>query len=795
MVVIAFVIPNTYSYAESLSEIKKSLQKDQIESKAPEQTNQNFNASESISKENIKNKALPKKQPIKKEALKKPSRITDVSRSPKRISETLPIKTFVVTPLPTDSELLSIDSSENKLVFIKKIKDMHNELVTQDYYYLKNYLDEILRYGNKYPDICALARLYYIEGEIKQLREPIYPDGPATSIAVSDLEKELLLQKMLEEIVATYAQGKKDVYKTCQYVVNKISDANGWLGILAQNSNKRKEVIILDIQKRLESIEYNKNELNEYETYNYIYYNKPSRYKIEGKCNDIKDSYNSIIHSYLILKNYSEAKKYFDELNTFYNSIKSEYTIHYKESYDSQDILNEKIQIKKDPNDYIKISVEYYENLFKSQNDSINYDEQKNKLKILSDYCDGVPHKTIIDNKTIEIEYEFNSTGLKNSAKFLYDKMALPLEVYNFYFEKFEKICSIYNGDVLNPEGTLVVKYITNRPITQSVIECDIESSVSNRSKKVFLKRSYLSDSDNTYYAAFIPNEAGNNNLINNEKNAFKKSVAFFRGDSNLRSPSKVYESAYFTKCLGRSDFEADVINNGMAFKNSISYLKSGGAEYVYAVKDNIKIPILIKNQADWISFLVHGNSNSGSVGERDLGKLSDVIIRPDKEYTYYDKKLKQYVIVPGLTRNDGTSEYDEDVDVIVIDGCGVLNNIDNVIKWHNVLPTGVILGYTQTIRPLLANRIDSYLGKFLDENKGKILSNEEVGEAWKNLNNKIYDEYMNLSFLEFAWGLGVSQNYSYLVGNKWYIKTSYMPTFIFRSSNLRIEADKTIIK
>jgi hypothetical protein len=749
MVVLAFFIPNTYSYADSLSAIKNSLQKGQIESNTPEQTKQNFNStSENISKENIKNKALTKKQPIKKETPKKLSRITDTSYSPKRISETLSIKTFVATPLPTDSELLSIDSSENKLIFIKKIKDMHNELVTQDYYYLKDYLDEILRYGNKYPDICALARLYYIEGEIKHLREPIYPDGPATSSAVNDLEKELLLQKMLEEIVDTYAQGKKNIYKTCQYVVNKISDPNGWLELLKQNSNKRKEIVILDIQSRLESIKYSINELNEYETYNYTYYNKPSQYKIENSCNDIKDSYNAIIHSYLVLNNFNEAKIKFDELNNFYNSIKSEYTIHYKESYDSQDILKEKIQVKKDPNDFVKISVEYYDTLFKSQDDSINYEDLKSKLKLLSEYCDEVPHVTVIDGKTIETEYGFNNTGIKNSAKFLYDKMALPLEIYRLYFMKYDNYS--YH-DIHIPENTLLLKCETNRPITKK-IQCVIESSISKRSKNLIFKRSTISDSE--YYIAFLPNETNNmddkdKNLINNEKDAFKESIATFRGDIAYNGYKNFLNGKYFKENFLNSTVEKDDVNiDKGTIENSVNFLKSGGAELLTCTIGNQTAKTLVKHQADW--FIINGHcgpytaydEHSSEVGEKGpLGIKPLDLLEKINSGTFISK------------------DYNENMDVLILASCYCLNwgvylgyDQEQYAKgWYQVLPQGLILGFNDEVEIHLINRAVRKLSEFVIE-QNEPLSKEKIAKAWHQANKDAYNESLIKSNKKFAY-------------------------------------------
>jgi len=741
---------SSFAHAGGLSELKDSINKGKIEPTAIEEPNQQSDNVSNVSPSStltIKTKQKIQKpvnsEPIKKVQTKKPARITDASSSPKRIGETLPIKTFVATPLPTDSELLSIDSSENKLIFIKKIKDMHNELVTQDYYYLKNYLDEILTYGSKYPDLCALARLYYIEGEIKQLREPVYPDGPATSIAVNDLEKELLLQKMLEEIVDIYAQGKKDVYKTCQYVVNKISVPNGWLTILKQNSSKRKEVVILDIQKRLESIEYSQNELNEYETYNYTYYNKPSRYKIENRCNDIKDSYNAIIHSYLVLNNFGEAKNKLNDLAAFYNSIKSEYNIHYKESYDSQDILIEKIQVKKDPNDFVKISVEYYETLFKSQNDSINYEELKSKLNMLSDYCEGVPHKTTIDGKTIEIEYEFNSTGLKNSAKFLCDKMALPIEIYRLYFVKYDNYSY---QDIFFPESTILLKCETNRPITKK-IECIIKSSISKRSKPLIFKRSTTSESE--YYVAFIPNEAGNN-LINNEKDAYKESIATFRGDIVYNGYKNFLNGKYFKENFLNSTIEKEDVNiDKGTIENSVNFLKSGGAELLICTIGNQTTKALIKHQADW--FIINGHcgpysaydEHSSEVGE----KKGPIGIKPLDLL----EKTNSGTFIP--------KDYNENMDVLILASCYCLNwgvylgcDQEQYAKgWYQVLPQGLILGFSEEVETHLINRAVRKLSEFVIE-KNVPLSKEEIAKVWYQANKDAYNESWIKSNKSFAY-------------------------------------------
>ena len=784
IVLLAFSITITYSYADSLSTIKNSLQKGQIESNTSEQTKENFNSnSETLVKENIKNKVLPKKQPIKKNAPKKLSRITDISYSPKRISETLPIKTFVATPLPTDSELLSIDSSENKLIFIKKIKDMHNELVTQDYYYLKDYLDEILRYGNKYPDICALARLYYIEGEIKKLREPNYPDGPATSLAVDDLEKELLLQKMLEEIADTYSQGKKDIYKTCQYVVNKISDSSGWLAILNQNSQKRKEIVSIDIKARLESITYYKNELNEYETYHYTYYNKPNRYKIENRCNDIISSYTAIIHSYLILKNVNETQKYLSELNTFYNLIKSEYTVLYKESYDSNEILKEKIQIKKDPNNFIKTSVEYYNTLFNSQIDSINYEELNNELKLLSEYCDEVPHKTVIDNKTVDIEYDFNDMGIKQSAKMLHNKMSLPLEVYRLFFMKYDKYCSTYNGDVLSPESTIVLKLETNRPLTTSIVQCNIKSLISKQTKALSLQRSSLTDSYE-YYATFIPNDtksiSGKSiNLINNASDAFKESISYARCENFLPAPLPEYNNNFFASKLGSADFDIDIINAQKAdYKISPSFLKSGGVEKLQAEFNNAFEFVLVKNQADWFVISGHGNIKTGTIGQYVGIDNEPLLLSPSNQTTEYyladgNTSQERAIAVQPLINEDGSSEFQEDIDILILAACDCIGSPKAIKAWRKALGSEgvkIILGYKNKVFAHVPYNVLNEMNKLLNSNNK--ISNDELIKAWANEHRKYYKKITNFPnssipnpFTSFLYGYmwGGAYNWAYI--------------------------------
>lgn len=241
------------SNASELNNLKNSLKKGKITS--DNDINSNFSSteikiltyqtseiklSEQNNKKNIKtNSNLPSKNSkniINKnnksaKSSGKPSRINDTAVAATRISESVeePGK-YSPVKLPDDKELLSIDSSETKLWLISKIKEMHNAFSGESYYDYEQSMNDVVNYGSNYPDLCALAKLYYAEYLISQTKSAKYEDDAAAYfLAADDLEKDLKIKSMLEEIAAIYKQGPADKYGVCNTVSEAISKQGGLL--------------------------------------------------------------------------------------------------------------------------------------------------------------------------------------------------------------------------------------------------------------------------------------------------------------------------------------------------------------------------------------------------------------------------------------------------------------------------------------------------------------------------------------------------------------------------------------
>ncbi|HBG49915.1 MAG TPA: hypothetical protein DDW90_10540, partial [Cyanobacteria bacterium UBA9971] len=235
------------------------------------------------------------------------------------------------------------------------------------------------------------------------------------------------------------------------------------------------------------------------------------------------------------------------------------------------------------------------------------------------------------------------------------------------------------------------------------------------------------------------PNETDNpkdaiKNLINNEADAFKESIAVAEAEDLLYNIELVYNSTCFKKRLGYGYFKQtthDLINN--QFKLSIPFLKSGGVELLNCVDNNMKAVLLVRNQADVVVIVGHGNERTGSIGMVDKGNLDDVIIRPTKDEAAYNASLGNHKIY-GLLRNDGTSEYDEDVDILILSGCSVLAMDKNIIAWHRVLPDGLILSYNGRVTAPSINSVISKMARFFNSVNNTI-SKPLVLQKWKEYN------------------------------------------------------------
>ena len=712
------------------------------------------------------------KRDIPKDMYKKPMRITNAPfKSPQRINEppaTSTVDDFEPTPLPSDEELLNGDTSGEKLYYIKEIKRMNDEVINNEYCYLDGNMKGILLSASKFPDICALAILYNVEGEIKKMVKLDYLNVSPT-VAISILERALTLQNMLTETVDTYSQGSKVTSKVCQNVVDAISKPGGRLTVLKECILKQKNVMALNIKNADSLIDKTKKELVDFQTNIYNANNRPTSVQINERCNGIITAYSTIICSNLALGNYEEAKKYRDKLDDFYkNKLSGPYVIRYKQNSDQT--VTEKIYITKNPHLYVYAKFEYFDTLFKGENESLDYELLKSELKEFSDYSEGIPHAG---------EYDIPIPWYKTMAPDLLNNISQPYTISNLKVMKNGKIINSGSEEIYESEGTFTLKFRANRNITGKAIEATLESSASKRPLTLKFKRSNFFDTSNycDYYATFMPSDGpdATTNLINNVSDNQKESIACSRCENNLQTPLLLYQNTFFKNNLGRTDFDHEQIKKGNAdYLNASSFLKSGGAESVTICVDGTETKILIRNQADWFIIQGHGNLLTGSIGEIVTASNRPVIVTPNSHTTEKFKvkndnnqEITRTIEVAPLIKKDGESEFSEDINVLVLAACDCLGTPKTICAWHKTLKvTGedkIILGYKGKVKNYVIVRVLTGLNNIIKNNPN--ITKKTIGFYWETLNY----EYNNSCWTPItAWMYG-SYHMAYIYSDVYY--------------------------
>jgi len=642
------------------------------------------------------------KQDTPKDIPRKPMRITNESlKSPQKISEPLAAKIdgFTPTPLPSNEELINGDTSGEKLYYIEEIKKMSNEVINNEYCYLDGKMKSILLSASKFPDLCALAILYNVEGEIKKMMKPDYLNV-SPDVAVSLLEHALTLQNMLAETVDTYSQGSKATYKVCQNVVDAISKPGGRLDMLKQCISKQKDVMALNIKNAISLIDKNKKELVDFQTNIYNANNRPTSVQINERCNGIITAYSTIIRSNLALGNYEEAKKYRDKLDDFYkNKLSGPYVIRYKQSSDQT--ITEKIYITKTPDQYVYAKFEYFDTLFKDKNESLDYELLKSELKEFSDYSEGIPHTG---------EYDISIPWYKTMAPDLLNNISQPYTISNFRIANSGKAISSSNNEIYDSESTFTLKFRASRYITEKAIEAILESSVSKRLLTLKFKRSNLFDTSNycDYYATFIPSAPdAKTSLIKkhgNGKDELKHTVC--TSDAN-----PMFFNNPFYDILNSDFFKDRVLGKGIIYppnsndeiKINTHFFENMGFENIVVKFNKTETSLKISNQADW--FIAQGHSTP-SAPEYQISLLKGETLIPHVTY-WIPKFLKNF--------------NNKNLDFLIFGVCHLLqepsktNDINgtgmNAIEWQNLLGNKVaIIGYSFLVYSDVCNKSMKYL-------------------------------------------------------------------------------------
>lgn len=570
----------------------------------------------------------------------KPSRIKESIENPKKIGAiaALKIDSFQPTPLPPDDELLKVDGTNDKIEYINRIKQMHSILVSDDTCYLKNEMDYILVCGNQYPDLCSLAILFYVEGEIKKIVNNKLNGFSDTAL----LEYELNLRKILLEAVEIYSQDKNMKYDICQNACNMARER---LALLDQYINTQHNKVTLNIKNILPLITQAEKDLNFFETNIYNSINRPTGQHIIERCSTIIKSYKMLIDANLVLENYNDAKTYSDKLDEFYQkTIKKQYIIKYSNNTGT---YAETINITKTPDEYVSARNNYFTTLLKNEIDSVDYDALIAELKLFKDYAEAIPHAS---------EYDVPIPWIKTTASDLYNSISRPYTISKLTFAKYGEYYPTNFSDVLDSDATVELRFRSSRKLLKNEkFSIEVKSLTSLRAMKVSnFKQSNIiqNNSPFEYYALFRPNIGSKEKDLIRYDEEFKDGIACFNGEHYNSELMTMYnENEYFINngkhnIFGYSNLYYPTHNfEKIIFPNSKNSLKAGGTEYIQTSPVQNKTTIaLTKHQANWFFIDAHGWNSNESGGIVESASTNAVKIVPQELINCNDYQNNQTV-------------------------------------------------------------------------------------------------------------------------------------------------------
>lgn len=720
-------------------------------------------------------------KPQKKQPAKPPVKIKTTPAKPRRIQENLsvskpsaPIKRvggtdepypqIIVTELPSKEEFLANVDAGDTVQIAAKTAAYDKLLIMKNRVLAANSFDwmvesDIFWILNDYPnfvDICAYTRLYYAEmcaksktllneglniaSNMKDDYELYYKNDKIYKNLVTALNGDTSTDPPTDtpppaftspiSAIAAKTNSKSDAglianIRTTIRIYNKKTETSGALEV--EN----------DIKKAYAAIEH---------MTTYVYSDtdtKPDAKSFQYYYDQITKSHNQLLNIYIATRNfakYTEEMKRFEE---YYSQIPLFHNIKYKEKDPVTGNMTEKtlkIDFKKSPDAYVQARMSGF-SLFTCAESTSTDEELKAKADELIKYIAGIPHKS--GGKDSEDD-------IPKSDKDNYTNTLIPYktnrQITKIWFSENENTDKEAPKDnIYEASAPLTLRCQFSRDADLRPVKIDITSSVSKKTKTLTIKFRCMEPRGH-FRCTFAANDGNGEDIIDNTPNNQKKNLAVIRAESGTPFIWNLYSNPYFKNKLGLGTFENSETNfENLIFKLSENFFKSGGIEPVKCEYGNIKCVALIKNQADWLVFVGHGNPKTGSIGmeySKENPNPNAIILIPRKDKVVFDEISNQYVKVPGLIRNDGTSEYSENVDVLMQTSCGVLNTPDHIKDWHNVLPKGIILGYNVDIYQLGANEILAKFNTLLNNSAGSSLSFEEIGNKWCEYNREISDNY-----------------------------------------------------
>ena len=722
--------------------------------------------------QNIKNKVS---KPLRIGAIKASVRIEDNPDIPDP-TNAVPMQ-LVLTEFPSDSSFPEKMSAEEASA-VDLLKKMHKAIADgeSESNVLSMYITITQNYSS-YQYLNALARFYFEECRLMRSNGYLYTGTPYYE-AYSQLSAIYSHENTSKNAIYTFILQKCDERK------KQIED---------NNSQIEKEIkyikwsldpyFLNEAIRRIEAKEY---------TESPYYSNVPTEKTFWAQYNVYLENYRKLIKNYLLTRNFNEASKAMAEYEKFYaNNIKRFHTVKYYKDNDT--LLTKQIEIFRDAEEHLNFIRQYvalvsYQAEVNQENDLFKSEIEK-YVKVMETYQKSMGSETTSSEKISDEKLELYKTHASSSS--IYEQNNYYRNQPQIVFSLFTSAEGVYESsmEIPSPRDALKLWYITNNPAPLHALkmQVSITSSTSHREKKSLME--FKADSlAPYYYTKFIPNETDDapepppslptvvavrspgkgpqppigigQNIINNQRDTQKESLACFNTDFLTFNLFYLYTySNYFFENFNfkgnhnitgysmdlnidsnKKAMDAFLANNNIKQQDllieqlSKQFLMAGGAELIVAQPGGATK--MLRNQSDWFIINSHGvyiKERTGAVSNLS----GSVSMKPNE-----------------LICSNGTSLYDEDIDVLILSACHCLEwvapdspNTDGPKDWifskgwHKALPNGVILGYHYAIDQEALKLLYEKLKERLLKADHK-LSPQEIIDIWFETNAQIYGVY-----------------------------------------------------
>lgn len=717
------------------------------------------------------------------------ARITDVNYGPGYISD-----------LPPGFDDIKDETLKQRL------KTIHDKASSWDLY---------LFCSNQYPnipDLCGLARLYYIQAQIKN------NSNYSGVVLGSQLA-------YLEQIKTFYENPKT---KITEYIVAEIDKM---LPKLKEYNDDKIKTANEQIKKTMVSYE------------NYIKYItdkdgmfSPSNVEemkggINGACIKVNSAYWELGLMYSKIGDYKGLRALTDNYKTnFYNKILANYDVN---------CIQPDLSVKP-----VKVSLDYKESnqyfdlhdrcilAYLKHAETVD-DGEEIFNKVTGPVAEGATETDNIDKLLQRMQTPFQGDADKNLVKeaklsdsqinSYKEKMNIYKKkqvVETIYFTKYEDVKirpSYESGDlpcsyeIPSPKDLICVRcqVVPNADSYDDGFTCfypikiTIKSSISNRERTVIMKKTSFSGYCNQMQLNKTndPSDKINNLIDIDIRQANPETIPSYPGENepqppatsiyptiaskslsqpilivanktvektNIRSisvgqckeggpgmllkvpPSLYTDMAYFNKTLVRSyQFQLTEDIKNKVCPNSKEFLMSGGGEFVQAGKKEPNDEFIGMSK-----ILVKRVANWFVIQGHGSDNPNDDSIGTE------DDKVAISPSSPDLlmTANDENNNFVEvskysGMDVLIVNACFVFKHT-RYQKWRKVLPKGLILGYHGEVNFMW---MDNGLDRLFEALKEKpTMTQEEIGNKWKTINEDIVENIkspVNLSKASWSYG------------------------------------------